>query len=240
MKTQEILKTTTHRPWDIPNKKWKFYQEWNDTIFMHWQVDLTTLEKFVPEALEIDLFEGKPWVSLVAFTLENLRPRGLPPFPPISNFYEINIRTYVRFKDKSGIYFLNIEAGKWLSSKMTKVFMELPYHYSKIKRSHGIYQSINTRFNDQLQVEYDTGKPNPIKSRLEYWLIERYALFQDSNDSINEFDIHHIEWPLNEMKITALNMNYPRFRNLINNHPDLSHYSSGVQVLTWNKHKNQV
>ena len=93
MKIQEILKKTEHRPWSLPDANWKFYQEWNDAVFLHWQVDESELKKLVPADLEIDRYEGKSWVSLVAFTMEKVRPKFLPPFPPISNFHEINIRT---------------------------------------------------------------------------------------------------------------------------------------------------
>ena len=68
-----ILNITNHRPWEIPRGSWKFYQEWNNAVFLHWQVELAELKKFVPRELEIDLFEGKPWISLVAFTMEKIR-----------------------------------------------------------------------------------------------------------------------------------------------------------------------
>ena len=60
MTNQEILHTIEHRPWDIPTESWKFYQEWNHAIFLHWEVTLTELEKWVPKELEIDLFDGNP------------------------------------------------------------------------------------------------------------------------------------------------------------------------------------
>lgn len=64
MKIKKILEQNAHRPWEIPKDKWRYYQEWNDAIFLHWQVDLKELRKFVPKELEIDLFEGKAWVSI--------------------------------------------------------------------------------------------------------------------------------------------------------------------------------
>jgi len=92
------LNQVKHRTVKIPNQNWRFYQEWNLAIFLHWKVDIEELEKFVPEEIEIDVFDGKPWVSLVAFTMEKIRPRYFPYFSPISNFDEINIRTYVKLK----------------------------------------------------------------------------------------------------------------------------------------------
>jgi len=135
MTIQEILNTTKHRPWKMPTNQWKFYQEWNNAIFLHYQVNLNELEKLVPEELEIDLFEGKPWISVVAFTMEKIRPKNLPYFSPISNFDEINIRTYVKSNHKSGVYFLSIEAGNKISCKVAKRLSELPYRFSEIKRT---------------------------------------------------------------------------------------------------------
>ena len=130
MSNKEILKQTSHRPWDLPTKTWSFYQEWNNAIFLHWEVNIEELQKFIPEVLEIDLHNGKAYVSLVAFTMEKIRPKHLPSFPPISNFHEINIRTYVKHNNKSGVYFLSIEGGKRLSCELAKAISQLPYRYS--------------------------------------------------------------------------------------------------------------
>jgi len=150
MGIKEILNTTEHRPWKIPSDTWKFYQEWNNAIFLHWEVELSDLEKFVPKELEIDLYQGKPWISVVAFTMEKIRPKNLPAFPPISNFEEINVRTYVKSNNKTGVYFLSMEGGKKLSCKISKSISELPYRYSKIKRMQNSYRSYNSEFNDKL------------------------------------------------------------------------------------------
>lgn len=239
MTNQEILNKTKHRAWDIPNQNWQFYQEWNRAIFLHWQVDLKELKKFVPEEIEIDLFEGKPWVSLVAFTMEKIRPRYLPYFSPISNFDEINIRTYVKFKNKTGVYFLSIEGGKLLSCKVSKLISELPYRFSKIKITSNKYLSSNSKFKDELSIDFSIGKKVQTKSELDHWLTERYALFQDTKTSINAFEIHHLEWEIKELETKKLKIDYSRFGKLVNRKPDKIQYSDGVKVLAWGKKKNK-
>jgi len=239
MTIREILNTTKHRPWKVPSEKWRFYQEWNNAIFLHWQVELSELEKFVPKELEIGLFDGKPWISLVAFTMEKIRPKNLPYFPPISNFNEINIRTYVKSNNKTGVYFLSIEGGKSLSCKVAKGMSELPYRFSKIKRTEKQYESNNSEFNDNLNIQYEIGKEITKKTELDKWLTERYALFQDTEKSINEFEIHHVEWPLNEINLRNLEFNYPRFDQLIKNEPNKIQYSNGVKVIAWGKNKKE-
>ena len=237
MKIREILNTTEHRHWNIPTESWKYYQEWNNAVFLHWQVELTELEKFVPKELEIDLFDKKPWISVVAFTMEKIRHKNLPSFPPISNFDEINIRTYVKSNNKTGVYFLSIEGGTNLSCKIAKGMSELPYRFSKIKRTENQYKSCNSEYNDKLEIEFSIGNESNNKTKLDKWLTERYALFQDTEKSINEFEIHHLEWPINEIDSIKLNFNYPRFDKLIKDKPNKMHYSKGVRVVAWRMNK---
>jgi len=239
MKIKELLNITEHRPWEMPISSWKFYQEWNNAIFLHWQVDLMELKKFVPDEIEIDLFEGKPWVSMVAFTMEKMRPKNMISFPPISDFDEINIRTYVKYKGKSGVYFLSIEGGTKVSCKLAKGISELPYRYSKMKREKNVFHSINSEFNDELKIQYSIGETINNKKPIDKWLTERYALFQETENSINSFEIHHIEWPLNEILIKKIKLNYSRFDKLINNKPNKIQYSKGVEVIAWNKEQTR-
>lgn len=233
MKIRETLNTVDHRPWEMPSGGWSYYQEWNDAVFLHWRVDEDILRGWVPEDLEIDVFEGNAWVSLVAFTMEKIRPRYLPHFPPVSNFHEINVRTYVRYKGKTGVYFLSIEGGKTISCYVARKLSELPYRYSKMVRTKGAFQSRNTEFKDVLEVRYDIGSKRNDKTDLDSWLTERYALFQDTRSAINAFEIQHIEWPIFDVKLDKIKMSYPRFSELIVGEPELSHYSPGVQVIAW-------
>lgn len=235
MNAKHLLTHTSHRPWELPKEGWKYYQEWNEAIFLHWQVNFEELQELVPPALEIDLFDGKPWVSFVAFTMEKIRPRYLPAFPPISYFHEINIRTYVKSGSKTGVYFLSMEGSKRLSCLVAKGVSGLPYRYSEMAREAGSFSSYNPVFNDHFSVNYKIGKKVAEKEELLNWLTERYALFQDSAEFIHEFDVHHVPWPVQEIEIEKLSLSYPRFEKLLAGEPPIQHYSPGVQVLAWGK-----
>ena len=237
MKIQKILNYKDHRPWKLTDEKWKFYQEWNNAIFFHFKVDLEELKKHVPKELEIDLFQGESWVSIVAFTMEKIRPKNIPAFSPISNFHEINIRTYVKKNNKTGVYFLSIEGGTKLSSKIAKYISDLPYRYSLIERSSKHYSSINLKFKDELCFKFEIGKQIEKKSELDNWLTERYALFQETDNYINEYEIHHLPWLVNDVEVKSLKCFYPRFKNLLNNKPDKMQYSKGVKVIAWGKNR---
>ncbi|WP_200975210.1 YqjF family protein [Echinicola sp. 20G] len=235
MRITEILKNVEHRTFKLPEGNWSYYQEWNNAIFLHWKVDVNQLKNLVPEDLEIDLFENEAWVSVVAFTMERIRTRNLPSFPPISNFHELNIRTYVRYRGRPGVYFLSIEGGKLISCHVAKFLSDLPYRYSKIKRNNGSFINNNSVSNDFIHLTFKIEDPKAEKTKLEKWLTERYVLFQDTDKAINEFDIHHIEWPIYEVDMNEINFNYPKFKSLLNSAPNLKQYSPGVQVIAWAK-----
>lgn len=235
MSIRKLLRTTGHRPWKLPEEKWKFYQEWKDVIFLHWPAGIDELRRYVPEELEIDLFEGMPWVTLVAFSMKNVRARYLPAFPPVSNFHEINFRTYVKSGGKEGIYFLSMECSKKISTLISKVISGLPYRYSVMARIDDTFKSGNTEFNDKLDLKYSSGNNLIQKDTLDKWLTERYALFQDIDGTIRKLEIHHPEWPIKNISFENIDIHYPRFMDLIDNVPDRTHFSNGVNVVAWGK-----
>lgn len=235
MNYQQILQCHSHRPWPFPQSPWNFYQEWNRTVFLHWKVDALILSKFLPTDLEIDLFQGQAWVSVVAFTMEKIRPRYLPYIPWISNFDEINIRTYVKKEGKVGVHFLNIEAGNRLSAVISNGISQLPYRYSKMQRTDFAFHAENKVFGDLFDIQYHIGDQLVNKSPIDEWLTERYALFQHTEKKMNTFEIHHLPWSIYHLSIKKLDIQYSRFAGLIAGEPDLFHYSPGVQVLAWGK-----
>ena len=240
MKSFEILKYKSHRQFNYPEHPWKYYQEWNNTIFLNWEVTSELIRPYLPIGLVLDEINGKTWVSLVAFNMNNIGIRSLPKVPHISDFHEINIRVYVIFNGKPGVYFLSMEGSKRASCKVLKSLSKFPYRYSKMNRSEFVFQSQNIIFNDRLKIDYELENNPVFKDKTDVWLTERYAVFQDYKNQLIEYDVHHLEWPIQKIRIKSLDLNYPRFSFLINNQPDKLHYSKGVQVLTWDKKKFEL
>ncbi|GAA3644150.1 YqjF family protein [Flavivirga jejuensis] len=240
MESSEILKHNSHRSFKYPNHSWKFYQEWNKAVFLHWEVAPELVSPFLPKGINLDIINGKTWVSLVAFDMNNIGIRNLPKVPYISDFHEINIRVYITCNNKPSVYFLSMEGSKQSSCKVLKTVSKFPYQYSRMNRDDTSYISKNKIFNDSFNIEYSTENTHIEKDETDLWLTERYAVFQDYKNHIIEYDVHHIEWPMQSISVNKLNLNYPRFSHLINNQPNKIHYSSGVQVLTWDKRKRPI
>src|SRR5688572_28073305 len=112
----DILAETSHRPFELPAGNWQYYHEWNNALFLHWTIPYDVIRNCVPGALNLDTFNGDAYVSLVPFTMQRIRPRMLPAIGYVSDFDEINLRTYINNDGKAGVYFLSIESGKRLSA----------------------------------------------------------------------------------------------------------------------------
>ncbi|MEJ8607213.1 DUF2071 domain-containing protein [Riemerella anatipestifer] len=233
---KEILKEISHRPFEIPKGNWVYYQEWNKALFLHWIVPFELLREYVPNHLDLDTFKGNCYISLVAFTMEKIRPRFLPSIKCISDFDEVNLRTYVYNGNKRGVYFLNIEAGKSVSSFIAKVISGLPYEKSTINRTDGLYSSINSNKGFRLHAEYEIEETISDKTELDKWLTERYCLYLDKENIIYRYDIHHKEWEIKKVAINSLNVNYKIGEiDLSNRQPNLTHYSEGIKVIAWKR-----
>lgn len=241
MNASRILNNTSHRPWPLPEAEWKYYQEWNKSLFMHWAVDPEILQPLIPPSTTLDLHNGKAWISIVAFTMQKIRPRNLPFFKPVSDFHEINVRTYVTKDNKPGVYFLNIEAQKILSVFLSRTLSGLPYEKAAIRRSRHnnlhVYSSSNTRKHFALHATYDVAESSSEKSALDLFLTERYCLYVPLRQQLYRYNIHHAAWPLQHVTIHKLTLQYQVGALSVNTHtpPQLSHYSEGVKVVAWSK-----
>src|SRR5580658_6413225 len=47
--------------------------DWNNILMLNYAVDASLLERFVPAGTQLDLFEGRTWLSLVGFEFNRTR-----------------------------------------------------------------------------------------------------------------------------------------------------------------------
>ena len=69
--------------------------EWRDLALLNFEIEPDVLLPHVPGGTEIDLWDGRCFVSVVGFRFFRTRLMGLP-IPFHSNFLEVNLRFYVR------------------------------------------------------------------------------------------------------------------------------------------------
>jgi len=114
-----------------------FHCSWNRAVFLHYRVPPKFLQPQIP--FDLDLYEGHAYVSLVAFTLRNMRlthPHLKFITQPLHTHSFLNVRTSVRVGEQPGIYFL----AEWLNNRLATilgpVLYGLPYRFGKLTYSH--------------------------------------------------------------------------------------------------------
>src|SRR5215831_7389686 len=192
----------------MPESPWLMTQTWCDLLFAHWRIDPQLLRAKVPSQFPLDLFGGDAWIGVVPFRMSNVGPRGLPSLPGMSEFPELNVRTYVRVGDKPGVYFFSLDAGNWLAVRAARTLLNLPYHRAAMRVTPNAraftYQS--HRLGDAVAEFRGTYEPDgeafmPAAGSLEYFLTERYCLYNlDRHGVPYRLDIHHSRWSLQPAK----------------------------------------
>jgi uncharacterized protein len=69
--------------------------EWRHLAMLNYEIAPAVLAPFVPAGTTLDSWQGKTYVSIVAFLFLHTRVRGAP-IPFHQNFEEVNLRFYVR------------------------------------------------------------------------------------------------------------------------------------------------
>ena len=95
--------------------RWIIQQKWSDVLFISFEVDYNQLRSELPTDLEVDTFNGNAYLSIVPFVMSDIRFFFTPPLP-FSKLSELNLRTYVRYKNKPGIYFFTLDSDHRLGN----------------------------------------------------------------------------------------------------------------------------
>jgi uncharacterized protein YqjF (DUF2071 family) len=199
-----ILNEVAHRPWPMPHGPWVMTQTWHELLFAHWPVDAGALRAQIPSQFPLDLFDGTAWLGVVPFRMTNVAPRGVPSLPWISEFPELNVRTYVRVNDKAGIYFFSLDAASTLAVQAARTLLNLPYYPAAMsvrpdaddieydsRRDEGTAAALSARYRP-VGAAFEA-----ISGSLEYFLVERYCLYNlDHRGAPYRLEIHHLPWRL--------------------------------------------
>jgi len=105
--------------------------KWTDLILVSYEVDPEILKPFLPEDAEIDFFEGKAYMSLVAFQFKQTRVYKFP-IPFHINFPEVNLRFYAKVNGKRGAIFLRELVPLRLVSLVARMVYNEPYYYCEM------------------------------------------------------------------------------------------------------------
>lgn len=164
-------------------------QRWAHLLFLHWSWEAAEIQRTLPPGLTADVFAGRAWVGLVPFFMERVRPAGFPAVPGISDFLELNVRTYVHdAQGRPGVWFYSLDCNQWLAVKVARAFFHLPYEHAAMSaaadattgevdyraRRRGTRMA-ESRF--LFRAAEAAAARETVAGSLDFFLVDRYRLF---------------------------------------------------------------
>jgi uncharacterized protein YqjF (DUF2071 family) len=190
------------------------FQRWRHLLFLHWEVPVDALQKHVPPELTIDTFEGRAYVGVVPFTMRDVSPWWSPSVPGISNFHELNVRTYVhKDGDRPGVWFFSLDAASSIAVIAARAGWHLPYYRASMDLA---VEGGTVRYRSRrlwpgpkpadLAATYRIGERlgRAAPGTFEHFLVERYLLFARSGGGIDIGQVHHAPYPIHSAEVAEL------------------------------------
>ena len=185
------------------------FQTWKNLLFLHWSFSPSVLAHHLPPHLMLDLFGDKAWLGIIPFEMRRVRPRGLPPVPGISNFLELNVRTYVRDRSGTrGVWFFSLDASSRIACTIARSRFHLPYRDATMRtagRQQVLYSARRKGTRKEAVYRYEgVGSSSPASpGSLEHFLLERYLLFASPRGKSTLLcgRVHHDPYHLRRVKL---------------------------------------
>lgn len=179
--------------------------DWRKLVMANYSVDKKILQSYLPQKTEIDLWNDTCYVSLVGFMFLNTKVKGFK-IPFHTNFEEVNLRFYVRYKDnvewKRGVVFIKEIVPKPALTFVANALYNENYETMPMRHS---WQTVD----NALTVEYKwkktkwnlisitaDNKPYKIKNGSEEeFITEHYWGYTKlKNNRTSEYGVEHPRW----------------------------------------------
>jgi uncharacterized protein len=216
---------------------------WHDLLFAHWPIAPDVMRERVPRQLAPDTFDGSAWIAIVPFIMSNSRPRISP--LAMADFPELNVRTYVTYRGKPGIYFFSLDTTSDLLVRGARTFVSLPYFRARMsatvdENGWTRYTSARTHRGAARATWSARYRPTgvaapPQPGTLEHFLTERYCLYSVTRrGTVVRCEVHHAPWPLQPAELeTESDTMLDQIQLARPDTPPLLHYARRRDVRVW-------
>lgn len=189
--------------------------KWKNLIMANYEVDPSVLAGRVPRGTEIDLNEGKCFVSLVGFMFLETRVLGLP-IPFHVNFEEVNLRFYTKRvmgdETRRAVCFVKEIVPRWAIATVARVVYGEPYecwHMSHERTDTMVsYDWERNDSRNRLSVEIDESIGVPASGSHGEFIIEHYWGYTDRGDRVDEYKVEHPKWELFSVKNEQIDVDF--------------------------------
>src|SRR5690625_1012809 len=182
-------------------KCWFGQQTWSHVFFAHWPVNKTVLQPFIPYPFRLDTTENSAWLSMVAFQAMVSRFRYSPKGLAFRPFWQVNIRTYIRFGKERGIYFFTLYSNDQVAVKFGSLpglpYVHIPMSISENNAS--IFLKSEKERDNFLVSHFDLSlqrKDILVTKDLHDWLTDRDTLYFRRKNKLIKGSLSHSPWQL--------------------------------------------
>nr|WP_192500748.1 DUF2071 domain-containing protein [Flavobacterium sp. PL002] len=225
---------------------------WTNLALINYEVDAKLLEHYIPKGTEIELYNGKCYVSLVGFMFENVKILGFK-IPFHVNFEEVNLRFYVkRFEDgkwKRGVVFIKeIVPKPALTFVANTVYKE---HYQTLPMKHSVTQNnesnnyeyqwkTNGKWNSMLIETEKKALDIAIDSEAEFITEHYFGYTKITDNKTFEYEVKHPRWKQLKVKKHKIDVDFNatygnEFDFLKNSIPTSVLFAKGSEISVENK-----
>jgi uncharacterized protein YqjF (DUF2071 family) len=180
--------------------------EWKNLVMFNYAAEAAVLTRYLPAGTELDIWNNTCYISLVGFMFLHTKVKGIK-VPFYSNFEEVNLRFYVRFRDdgvwKRGVVFVKeIVPKRLISSIANNVYGEHYYCYPMRNSIAEIEDVIDVKYNWLFKGEWNfiqaraVGNAMPlIENSEEEFITEHFWGYTKlKNNVTSEYQVQHPRW----------------------------------------------
>jgi len=178
--------------------------KWNDLIMANYEVDPSILEPLIPSGTELDLFEGRCFVSLVGFMFLDTRVLDfLVPFH--INFEEVNLRFYVKRvvdgETRRGVVFVKEIVPRTAIATVARLMYGEPYECWQMSNQRDedsvSYEWSKAGCTNRLSVDRGENLGVPADESHGSFIIEHYwGYTRRSVTRTDEYKVEHPRWEI--------------------------------------------
>jgi len=221
---------------------------WNNLVMANYEVAPSLLKPYLPKGTELDLFEGKCYVSLVAFMFNNTRVLGMK-IPFHVNFEEVNLRFYVTRKVngecRRGVVFIKEIVSKsaisfvanTLYNENYETMKTAYYHSTEADNKRHTYLWGKNKANLNSISFLTSEKKNPLqKGSKEEFITEHYWGYAGNEKETTEYEVQHPSWNILEYKSHTIDCDFskvygPEWAFLNNQKPSSVFMAEGSDIV---------
>lgn len=194
--------------------------KWQHLILANYEIEPSILLPYLPQGTSLDFYEGKTFVSLVAFLFADSRILGIP-FPVFGTFEEINLRFYVTRNEngviKRGVVFIRESIKYKAMALAANTLFHEKYNTLKTKHEWNFnghekkisYSWLKDKKWNHFKVQAGVEELDIPAGSFEEFIMEHYYGYTKLDvNKTQEYGVLHDRWTTNQVKHVDLYCDY--------------------------------